>query len=267
MKNFLKRNKEGFISLLCGMALITVLVIVWELTSSAGWEYAKIVPPPSKILSGLFEDGFKIGLGSQAATIQASILATVLRVLAGMLLGISAAFIFGFFVRSNIWLKRFLMPLVRLFASIAPVAWISLALILIGIGNTAAIFIVFMGVFFTMTIAVVRAIEVVPENLINSARTMGATRFQVLSKVVVPAILPNVFTALRLNFIAAWIAVLAAEMVGLNDGIGAILNIGRNLFEPQLILLGMILIGGIGFVFDVVLKSIQNRYFWWDGKK
>ena len=87
------------------------------------------------------------------------------------------------------------MPLVRILAPVAPVAWIPLALVLFGIGNQTAIFIVFMGVFFTLTIAVVRAIEVVPANIINSAKTLGATKYQIWYKVIFPAILPNVFEA------------------------------------------------------------------------
>jgi NitT/TauT family transport system permease protein len=261
-----KKYSETIISFLCSIALITVLIIVWEASAAGGWEYSKIFPPPSKFLKQVFDDGFKIGLGSQAASIQESIIASILRVLSGLFLGLGTAFIFGFFVQSNIWLKRFLMPLIRILAPVAPVAWIPLALVLFGIGNQTAIFIVFMGVFFTLTIAVVRSIETVPNNLINSARTLGANKFQVWYKVIFPAILPNVFTILRLNFIAAWMAVLAAEMTGLSDGLGAIIMTGRNLFNNEMILMGMVLIGVTGFIFDVVLKTIQDRFLWWDKK-
>ena len=261
-----KKYKETIISLVCGLGLITILVIIWEAAAINGWEYSKIFPPPSRFLKQLYDDGFKIGLGSQAASIQQSIMSSILRVLAGLFLGLIASFLFGFFVQSNIWLKRFMMPVVRILAPVAPVAWIPLALVLFGIGNQTAIFIVFMGVFFTLTIAVVRAIETVPANLINSAKTLGATQFQIWYKVVFPSVLPNVFTILRLNFIAAWMAVLAAEMTGLQDGLGAIIMTGRNLFNNEMILMGMVLIGVTGFLFDSLLKSIQDKFLWWDKK-
>jgi len=264
--SFLKKYKESIISFVCGIALITGLIIIWEYAATTGWRYANIFPPPSRFLKQLSDDGYKIGLGSQAASIQQSILVSILRVLSGLFLGLVAAFFFGFFVQSNIWLKRFLMPLVRILAPVAPVAWIPLALVLFGIGNQTAIFIVFMGVFFTLTIAVVRAIEVVPANIINSAKTLGATKYQIWYKVIFPAILPNVFTILRLNFIAAWMAVLAAEMTGLSDGLGAIIMTGRNLFNNEMILMGMVLIGVTGFIFDVILKTVQDKFLWWDKK-
>jgi NitT/TauT family transport system permease protein len=262
--SFLKKHRETVISFLCGLATISILITVWELISANGWEYANIFPPPSKFIKQLFDDGFKIGLGSQAASIQASIVSSILRVLVGLFLGLGVAFVFGFFVQSNIWIKRFLMPLIRILAPVAPVAWIPLALVLLGIGNQTAVFIVFMGVFFTLTIAVVQAIEVVPVNIINSAKTLGATKFQIWYKVIFPAILPSVFTILRLNFIAAWMAVLAAEMTGLSDGLGAIIMTGRNLNNNEMILMGMVLIGVTGFIFDLILKTVQDKFLWWD---
>ena len=82
--------------------------------------------------------------------------------------------------------------------------------------------------------------------------------------VTLPHILPSAFVALRLNFIAAWMAVLAAEMTGLQDGLGAIIMIGRNLFDNKLILLGIFLIGVVGALGDLLLRGIQRRYFWWN---
>ena len=172
-----------------------------------------------------------------------------MRVLVGLVLGLMCAFFTGFLVESNVWLRRAVMPLVRILAPVAPVAWIPLGLVLFGIGNPTAIFIVFMGVYFTLTIAVVRAIEIVPLNLINSARTLGATRGQVVYKVIFPAILPQVFTILRLNFVAAWMAVLAAEMTGLQDGLGAIIMTGRNLFNNSMILMEHVADRGYGIRF------------------
>lgn len=158
------------------------------------------------------------------------------------------------------------MPVVRLFAPIAPIAWVPIALVIFGIGNFTAIFIVIMGVFFTLTIATIQAIDEVPDEIISSAKTLGASKYQIISRVVVPYIMPSIFLSLRLNFIAAWMAVLAAEMTGLRDGLGAIIMVGRNLFNYDLILMGMFLIGVVGFLTDVSLRNIQEKYFWWSKK-
>ncbi len=250
--------------MLCAIISIGVLVGVWELSAKVGWKYANVFPPPSHFIVDLADNDFKIGLGSQAAGIPASIASSFFRVFAGLAIGFIAALVAGMSISMSVWIKRFVMPLIELLAPIAPIAWIPLALVVFGIGNQTAIFIVFMGVFFTLTIAAVKAIETVPVHLINVAKTLGAQEYQIWLKVIFPYILPSVFTILRINFIAAWMAVLAAEMTGLRDGLGAIIMNGRNLFDNNLILLGMTLIGVSGFMIDAILKYIQKTFFWWD---
>jgi NitT/TauT family transport system permease protein len=248
---------------LCGGISLSVLWLLWEYAAAKEWAYLRLFPPPSRFLGGLANTQFRVGLGAQAATLQQSILYTILRVGLGLTIAFVSALLVGLLVSTSMWVKRFTLPIIRLLAPIAPVAWIPLALVLFGIGNPTAIFIVFMGVFFTLTIATVQAIEDVPTRLVNAATTLGARQSQIWFYVIFPHILPSVFTILRLNFIAAWMAVLAAEMTGLSDGLGAIIMIGRNLFDNNLILLGMCLIGIVGFVGDLILKTIQKTFFWW----
>lgn len=260
----MKKLSQDNIGVICAIVSIVVLVGIWELSGVIGWKYTQIFPPPSHFLADLANNGFRIGIGSQAAGIPSSILSSFYRVFAGLGIGFVAALFAGMAISMSIWVKRFVMPIVELLAPIAPIAWIPLALVIFGIGNQTAIFIVFMGVFFMLTIATVKAIETVPDHLVNVARTLGARKWQIWTHVTFPYILPQVFTILRLNFIAAWMAVLAAEMTGLRDGLGAIIMNGRNLFDNNLILLGMCLIGISGFIIDALLKYIQKKFFWWD---
>ncbi len=251
---------------IAGALTLVILVCAWELAGRNGAKFTRVIPPPTSFIQELKDDGFKIGLGSQAVTIPASIASSMFRVFVGLAIGFMGALIFGFLISMNGWLRAIFMPLIRLFAPIAPIAWIPLALVILGIGNQTAIFIVFMGVFFTLTIAAVQAIEEVPREYLNAATSFGARPWQLWCHVIFPHILPHVFTMLRINFIAAWMAVLAAEMTGLQDGLGAIIMIGRNLFNSNLILLGMVLIGVTGFIGDYLLKKVQTTFFWWGGK-
>lgn len=263
----MQKTSQNIITIICAVTSITILVGFWEVSALIGWKYANIFPPPSHFLKDLAENGFRIGLGSQAAGISASIASSFLRVFSGLGIGFVLALIAGMSISINVWVKRFVMPVIELLAPIAPIAWVPLALVIFGIGNQTAIFIVFMGVFFMLTIATVKSIETVPEHLLNVARTLGAKKWQLWMKVIFPYILPQVFTILRLNFIAAWMAVLAAEMTGLRDGLGAIIMNGRNLFDNNLILLGMCLIGVSGFTIDIILKWVQKKFFWWDTQR
>jgi len=120
-----------------------------------------------------------------------------------------------------------------------------------------------MGVYFVLTLATLNEIHRIPREFATVAGNLGAGPFQRWIWVTLPAILPGVFMLLRTNFIAAWMAVLVAEMVGLRDGLGAIIMMGRNLFNNELIIFGMVVIGVSGFVVDRLLQFIGDRVLWW----
>ncbi len=256
--------QQSLLPIGCGLLSCTVLVGLWEgVGSNAGNPITQVLPPPSQFLPVLFESDFKIGLGSQAASIYQSVAVTLIRVLLGMTIAFIGSIFCGLLISLSKWSELFILPILGLIAPIAPIAWVPLALVVFGISNLTAIFIVFMGVFFTLTIATVAEIKRIPENLLMTAQNLGGGSFARWRWVIVPAILPGIFTLLRLNFIAAWMAVLAAEMTGLRDGLGTVVMTGRNLFNSDLIVLGICIIGISGFAVDRLLLLIQRKFFWW----
>ena len=98
---------------------------------------------------------------------------------------------------------------------------------------------------------------------LNVARIMGATRLQTYLQVIVPAVLPGLFMILRLNLFAAWMIVLIAESAGSDSGLGALVMLARNTGNTNLVMLGMVNIGLIGFAFDVGLRHVQRRMLDW----
>lgn len=260
------KHKENIIRLICGIVSVACVWGLWEYVGRGENSLARVLPPPTTFIAEVAKSDFRIGLGSQSVTIHDSVISSIYRVFAGLALGFVAALVVGFCISLSSWARRFAMPLVHLLAPVAPVAWIPVAIVLLGIGNQTAIFLVFMGVFFTLTIATIQAIDSVPEELCDVARTLGASPMKIWLHVIFPAILPSVFTILRLNFIAAWMAVLVAEMTGLRDGLGAIVTIGRNLFNNNLVMFGVCLIGVMGLAGDYLLKVVQRKFFWWGEK-
>jgi NitT/TauT family transport system permease protein len=224
---------------------------------------AAFLPPPSHFLQTAFASGFRIGLGSQAVPVYQSVMSTFLRVFAGMGLAFAAAVLTGAALSLSPFATWCMNPLLYILAPIAPIAWIPTAIVVFGISNVTAVFIVFMGVYFILTIATLAEIKRIPPEFLIVAANLGASPVDRWVRVVLPAILPGVFTLLRTNFIAAWMAVLVAEMVGLRDGLGAIIMMGRNLFNSDLIMLGMVIIGVSGFIVDRLLLLISHRLVWW----
>ena len=262
------RKEPGYVpswtwGLLKALTPWAVIIAVWELAAASGWSGSVLFPPPSAFLSYAIESDFRVGFGGDAMPIPVAIVVSALRVLAGLAIGFAAALVTGILISASGAFSDMVLPLVRGLAPIAPIAWIPLGIVLFGIGNPTAIFVVFMGVYFILTISTVAAVKAVDQRLIKTARSFGASRAQVWTRVIFPAVLPQVFTMLRINFFAAWMAVLAAEMVGVKNGLGMMIILGREMFNTKLILLGMCMVGATGYAVDALLVQIQRKILWW----
>jgi len=242
---------------------------IWELVTLLGMVNTTIMPPPHKFLLEIFnQEQFlapRVGVervGGRFVALSA-IVATLKRVFAGLSLSFLLALIIGCLAAYFKIFGKLVLPTITLLAPIAPIAWIPFAIMAFGVGDGAAIFVVFIGLFFTLTIGTVNCINNVEQLYINTGRVLGANRFQVMRHIVLPAIIPNLFVILRMNFFGAWMAVLAAEMVGVNTGLGALIMVSRQMFNTKLMFLGMAIIGVVGYLLDALLCQIQRRVLWW----
>jgi NitT/TauT family transport system permease protein len=114
-----------------------------------------------------------------------------------------------------------------------------------------------------MVLSTVSQIDGVNRNFINVARTMGATKRQVYARVIIPAILPQMLVVLRLNLFGAWMVVLVAESTGVGFGLGQVIMMARNTFNPSLVFFTIALIGLLGFATDWLLRQVQRRLLYW----
>jgi len=251
-------------------ASVAMFAGLWELAWALGWLDPLLMPPPHIFLrhfaaQGKFFDASSIGqkpLPPLVAVLK-TILSTALRVLSGLTLGFLASLAIGIAATRFKILGRLTLPTLTLLAPISSVAWLPVAIFLFGIGNKPAIFLVFIGVFFIMTLATVTQIENVSKTWLEVAQTLGATRRQTLTRVILPAILPGLFVVLRLNLFAAWAVVLIAEAVGVGSGLGQVVLLARNTFNSSLVFFTMTIIGITGYGLDIGLRTVQRRLLWW----
>lgn len=256
-------------NLLWWVLSIGLFLGLWELLAALGVVDTLILPPPHEFIAEIAnQEQFlapKVGVERTGGNFVAltAIVATLKRVLSGLVLGFVAALITGCTAAYFNVFGKLTLPVITLLAPIAPIAWIPFAIFAFGIGDGAAIFVVFIGIFFILTLATVNTIRNVNQLYINTARVLGASRRQVMLHIILPAIIPDLFVILRMNLFGAWMAVLAAEMVGVNTGLGAIVMVGRQMFNPKLMFLGMAIIGLVGYLLDLGFAQIQKRVLWW----
>jgi NitT/TauT family transport system permease protein len=247
-------------------------VVVWETIWLLGWIDPVIWPPPHMtLLEVRNQPNFlmpAIGVQRVGADFVAltAIVATLQRVSIGILVASTFALTFGCLAHSLGLVRNLFLPTITILASVAPIGWLPFALVLFGIGDVAATMVVLLGLVFVLTVAVVHALDTVSRQYVSTARMLGANRWQTAVHVLLPAALPPVFVILRVNFLSAWIVVLAAEVLGTNSGLGAIIQVGRQMLNMELMFLGMLMVGVTGFLIDQTFSLVQQRVLWWKGK-
>jgi NitT/TauT family transport system permease protein len=255
---------------------ISLFAGIWELCWALGWADPKLLPPPHIFLGNIGEQAkffntatrWQVGQAMNAGptpweSVLITISATTMRVFVGLVIASLLGIGIGVMVRYWRLFDRLVLPTVTLLSPVSPIAWLPVAIFLFGIGNAPAIFMVVVALFFHMVLATINQIDGVSPNLINVARTMGASKRQIYGRVVIPAILPGMLAVLRLNLFGAWMVVLVAESTGVGFGLGQVIMLARNTFNPSLVFFTIALIGLLGFTFDWLLRQAQRRILYW----
>ena len=259
-------------------ALVSIgtFTVIWELCWLAGLADPKLLPPPHIFLGDMAEQAkyfntatrWSIGVNpadgpSPYQAVLITIGATTMRVLVGLVIASVLGISIGVLVRYFLLFERLTLPTITLLSPVSPIAWLPVAIFLFGIGNAPAIFMVVIALFFHMVLATINQIDGVNRNLVNVARTMGASKWQTYAQVIIPAILPGLLVVLRMNLFAAWMVVLVAESTGVGYGLGQVIMMARNTFNPSLVFFTIALIGVLGFTFDLMLRLVQKRILYW----
>ena len=164
------------------------------------------------------------------------------------------------------WWKRVhaqLDPLVETLRPIPPLAWIPLSILWFGVGDTQNQFIIFLGIFFPILLNTIAGVRSVEPNLVRAARCLGAGEGAVLRRVVLRAALPQIVTGVRVGLGFGWMALVAAELIGANSGLGFLINDARTLLRTDVVIVGMITIGLVGLVLDLLIREFMRRALPW----
>jgi NitT/TauT family transport system permease protein len=261
-----RRARFGVRSVFGFLVAWAILVGVWEVGAATRLLNPAILPPPSEFVPYLLHGPGSAGIGPAQVGYGEAVVDTLARVSIGFTLAVLAAGVVAVLLAATPAARAVGLPMLQTVAPIAPVAWIPLAIALVGIGDRAAIFVVFMGIFATMCLATLAALVAVPEELVKSARNLGARGWRLWLRVIVPAAAPSLATAVRLSFFVAWMSVLAGEMAGISSGLGALVIFGQQQFNMELVMAGLVTIGILGFAIDRLLLLLRRRLLWWENR-
>lgn len=227
-----------------------MLLIGWHI--AVKFQKVPILPGPLAVGAGILELGSR---GLLVKYVVASLFRVTWGFLGGALLGIPIGLTIGWYRRAELAFN----PLIQVLRPISPLAWIPIAILWFGVGDLAAIFLIFLASFLPLTVTAMNAVAVIPDVYVNVGRNFGLRRGQLVYRVLYPAVMPQLVIGLRITLGIAWLVVVAAEMIAVNSGLGFLIVDARNAGNRyDLVVAGMVMIGMIGLLLDVAIRSLER---------
>jgi len=229
-----------------------------------GWQMQPVwLPAPEAVVARLIEitrDGY------QNVTLMENVGWSLLRVIAGFLLGSLIGIPLGYAMGLSSWFRGWFDPIVEFMRPVPPLALIPLVIIWFGIWETGKISLLFLAALWVMTIAARAGVSGVSISKIHAAYSLGASKFQILMQIIVPNSLPEIFTGARVAMGVCWGTVVAAELVAAEKGAGKMIIAASKFQQTDIVIMGIILIGIIGYTIDIMMRRAETFFVPWKGK-
>ncbi|MCC8017681.1 MAG: ABC transporter permease [Lachnospiraceae bacterium] len=249
----MKRKPVDF--LLVWIVPIAVLVL-WYVCSNRNLINQSVLPSPQKVWSTLAQMIVK-------GTLWKHIRVSLLRVVRGYLIGAASGFLLGVFAALFRPVGRIVESPGGVLRPIPAIALIPFFILWMGIGEQSKVAVIVFGSFWPVLLNTMQGIREADSGLLEVGRVLEKNRITTLFQIILPAALPSIFTGLRLGVSSAWTCVVAAEMIAASAGIGFLITYSREMAQPASLLIGIAVIGLLGYVFDMLLRKLNDAVIFW----
>ncbi|ATU95556.1 ABC transporter permease (plasmid) [Phyllobacterium zundukense] len=246
-------------SIWLGILLPLLLALLWEASVRTGLTVGRLMPPPSRIITTLW------GLW-QSGDLTTHIAATTLRVFLGFALGAIVGTLFGALTGYSLLVRRLLDPSLQALRAIPSIAWVPLFILWLGIFEESKVALIAVGVFFPVYLGVSGAVLSVDRKIVEVGRIFRLSGFELVRRILLPAVLPSYVIALRSGLGLGWMFVVAAEFMGASEGLGYLLVDGQQLGKPDQILAAIITFAIIGKLSDSLLAAVAAPFLRWEDR-
>ena len=243
--------KQTSLSILLPALVLFVALALWFVLSARHVFPQYAFPSPAMVVGSLGEE-------LRAGRLVQDIVASLFRVSVGFLLAVVVGVPLGLWLGSRLSVRLSLLPAVNFNRNLSPLAWIPFAILWFGVGDKAAIFLIFLAAVFPLALATLSAVATIPKVFFRVAQDYQMKGIERLTRVTLPAILPQVVTALRVTAGLSWVVLVAAEMVGCQDGLGYAIYDARNGLRTDTVVCYMIVIGLLGVGIDRLLAQLMK---------
>ncbi|WP_254879125.1 ABC transporter permease [Streptomyces sp. NA04227] len=246
---------------------LLLFLVCWQLLAASGAWSETLVPPPVRVWDAFIEvssthDGVK---GYNGTYLVEHLGISLRRIALGAGAGIVVGVLLGLVMGTVGWVRSLFEPWITFLRTLPPLAYFSLLIIWLGINEEPKITLLAVAAFPPVAVSTTTAVAAVPKSLIEAAKALGASRWDVVRDVVVPSALPETFTGVRLAVGVAYSSLVAAELVNGLPGIGGMVKDAANYNNTPVVLVGIIAIGVSGLLIDGLLLRLERAVVPWRG--
>lgn len=247
---------------------LLLFLVLWQLLAAGGTWSETLVPPPAKVWDAFIDvstthDGVR---GYNGTTLVEHLGVSLRRIALGAGLGIAAGVALGLLMGTVGWVRSLFEPWITFLRTLPPLAYFSLLIIWLGIDEEPKITLLAVAAFPPVAVSTTAAVAAVPKSLIEAARALGASRWDVVRDVVLPSALPETLTGVRLAVGVAYSSLVAAELVNGLPGIGGMVKDAANYNNTPVVVVGIIAIGVSGLIIDGLLLWLERAVVPWRGR-
>jgi NitT/TauT family transport system permease protein len=259
------KTTAHFKQLLLGLVVPTAVVVLWQVMGNMPG-MAGILPTPLKVVEGWHGWIFGqagLGLNPYLGTWLSNVEYSSMRVAQGFVLAALVGVPLGLLIGWSKFISQMLDPFIQSLRPIPITAWLPFSIAVFGIRDVGSIFLIFLGGFYAIVVNATQGARDVDRNLVRAALMMGASRAQLLYRVVLPAAMPSIFTGLRIGLGISWTAVIVSEMVAVKSGLGYVLWDAYYVGRMDIVLADMVSIGAMGYISDRIIVFIERKVLVW----
>lgn len=239
---------------------IALPLLLWWLVTTFADVDPKFLPSPGKVLEAF-------GRLWRTRELLKDTVASLWRVGVGFLFALIFSIPIGVLMGSFPSIRALLEPMFGLMRYMPAPAFIPLLILYLGIGEEPKITLIFIGVFFFNSLMVMDTVKFVPKDLIEATYMLGGNRWEILTQVIFPHVLPGILDASRINLAAAWQLVIVSELIAATEGLGRRISVAGRFLRTDEIFVGLIVIGAIGLTFDLLFQYLLRVSCKWSIQK
>ncbi|KAF0815123.1 putative aliphatic sulfonates transport permease protein SsuC [Andreprevotia sp. IGB-42] len=229
---------------------------LWSAAAHFEWVAPQVLPSPETVFN-TFGDLFNSGELRTNGVISFN------RVVSGFAIGASSGLLLGVLMGLSPTFKDYVYPIFRAFAQVPSLGWLPLLMMLVGIDEALKIILVAKAALVPVALNTLKGIEGVPTRYIEVAKVYGFNQWQLLVRVVFPAAFPMIWNGVRYGLTHSWLALVAVELLASSEGLGFLIVYGRQLYQMDVVMAAVVVVGAVGFVLDKVLATIETRLLRW----